>query len=184
MVIHPDVSRQRGAVGEHRIVADLTIVSDVYVRHDPVAITDPRDAAAALGTPVDGAILANGVLITDFETCRLIAIFLVLRRFSDGRERVDLITATHSRRSLNNGVGTYPAPGANLDIRADDAERTDLDIRAETGALMNDRRGVNHSYVLKGAHDLGAGNHLPADAGFGDELPDSPNLPRQPRLEG
>ena len=38
------VAGQLGAVGEDHVVADLAVVRDVDVRHDPVVVAHPRDA--------------------------------------------------------------------------------------------------------------------------------------------
>ena len=57
---------QLDAVGEHDVVADLAIVCDVNVGHDPIIITDARDADVLRRAAIDRAEFSNGVAIADF----------------------------------------------------------------------------------------------------------------------
>ena len=52
-------------VGQDGVAADLAVVRDVHVGHDPVVVADARDARVLHGAAVEGAELADGVAVAD-----------------------------------------------------------------------------------------------------------------------
>ena len=60
-----DVAAQRRVRAEDRVVADMTVVGDVDVGHEDVAIADRRHAAAAARSAVDRHELAEDVALPD-----------------------------------------------------------------------------------------------------------------------
>ena len=74
------VTGQLHAVGEYRVVADLAIVRHMHIGHDPIVVTDTRNADILRRSTVDGAKLSNGIAIADFQRGGFALIFFVLRR--------------------------------------------------------------------------------------------------------
>ena len=46
-VTHMDVASQLGVISKNGVVSYLSIVCQVHVGHEPVVVTDPRDAGIA-----------------------------------------------------------------------------------------------------------------------------------------
>ena len=78
MILHDDVARERDAVGEDVVVADLAVVRDVRADHQEVARADARRRALA-ARAVQGRVLANQVVVTDDEFAPLASKLHVLR---------------------------------------------------------------------------------------------------------
>ena len=90
-LVHPGIAAKYGlvvnvhepgelsVVGEGCTVSNLTIMRDVYVGHDPVVVTQPRNSRIQCRTEIERAKLAYGVAVADFQARWLTRIFLVLR---------------------------------------------------------------------------------------------------------
>ena len=77
------VPPERGVRAEDHVVGDVTVVGDVHVSHEDVAIADHRDPSAAAGAAVDGDELAEDIPPPD-DQLRLFALVLqILRRETD-----------------------------------------------------------------------------------------------------
>ena len=75
-----DVAGELAGVGEDGVVADLAVVRDVHVGHDPVVVAEARDARVLHRAAVDRAVLADRVAVADLDRGGLAGVLLVLRR--------------------------------------------------------------------------------------------------------
>ena len=69
---------QLGVVGKYGVIADLAVVRQVHIGHDPVVVTDTGDAYITWRPDIEGAKLADGVALADDQLTRLALIFFVL----------------------------------------------------------------------------------------------------------
>src|SRR6187551_442954 len=99
VVAHMHVPRELGVVGKDGMVAYLAVVRHVRVRHDPVVITEPGHTGVQRRPAIERAEFANGIVVSDFEPRWLAAVFLVLRRFTQGHELIDPIIGAETRVS-------------------------------------------------------------------------------------
>src|SRR4051812_36247233 len=76
------MTRELRIIREDRVVADLAVVREMHVRHDPVVVAEPRNAGVLYGAAIERAKFANGVAIADFKARGFARILLVLRRFA------------------------------------------------------------------------------------------------------
>ena len=93
-VVDTNVTAKQTIVGDDDVVADLAIVPDVRAGHKEVFISNFRRASVR-APAMNRAMLANHVLIADFDKC-----------FSVGRKRNVLRRGADDRRMLNHVVGT------------------------------------------------------------------------------
>src|SRR5437868_12562347 len=119
------------------MVADLAIVRDMHVGHDPIVVADRCHATILRRTRIDRAELANSVSVPDFEPRRLAGVFFVLWVAADRGELKDAIVAPDA------GSARY------VGMRADRRAFTDRH------AIFDDRvRSDSHT-----ARKLSAGRH-------------------------
>src|SRR4029077_11304764 len=138
-VFHDDVTGKLGAVGEDRLVADLAVVREVDVGHDPVFVADARDAGVLHRAAVDRHVLADGVVVADLDAGGLALVFLVLRRRANGGEVEDAVAPPDAHAAVDHHVGADPAALPDLGVRADDRVRADLDVVREPRARVHQR---------------------------------------------
>src|SRR5690606_22643361 len=77
-VIDMDMACEGRAVRQDGVIADLAVMGDMHVRHDPVVIADSGGGTVLHGTATDTAELEDGVVVADLEPGRLPSPFLVL----------------------------------------------------------------------------------------------------------
>src|SRR2546430_9785358 len=116
-----DMAGELAGVGEHRVAADLAVVREVHVGHDPVVIAHARTAAIQRGAAVDGDALAEGVAVADLDRGVLAAVLLVLRRRAERGEMEDLVVAPDAQSPVEHDVRADPAALADFDLGADHA---------------------------------------------------------------
>ena len=76
-----DVAGELAGVGEDGVAADLAVVRDVHVGHDPVVVAQARDAGVLRRAAVDACTYSRMVLPSPISTARGLArVLLVLRR--------------------------------------------------------------------------------------------------------
>jgi hypothetical protein len=78
-----DMTRQLRVIGKSGPVANLAIVRDVNVRHDPVVIAHARNATVLDRTEIECTELANRVPVTNFEAGWFTGVLLVLGNLTD-----------------------------------------------------------------------------------------------------
>src|SRR5665647_1574787 len=96
----------------------------MHISHDPVVITQARHADILSSTQVEGAEFAYGVVVADFQPCRFIRIFLVLRYFTQRTKLKNTIVSADARMPVDHHMGTYHRPWTYLDMLTDDRIRT------------------------------------------------------------
>src|SRR3970282_209769 len=119
-VAHVHVARELAGIGEDRLAADLAVVREVHVRHDPVVVAHARHARVARRAAVDGDVFAYRVAVADLHGRVFAAIFLVLRRRADGGELIDAVVAADAHAAIEDHVRPDPAALADLDLFAED----------------------------------------------------------------
>jgi hypothetical protein len=143
-VADADMAGDLRQVGEDGVVADLAVVREVHVGHDPVVVADARDARILHRAAVDGAELAEGVAVPDLDPGRLALVLLVLRRRADRDEVPDGVAPADARVAVEHHVRADEAASAHFHVLADDRKRADLDVRGEPRAAVHDGAGMDH----------------------------------------
>jgi hypothetical protein len=88
--------------------------------------------------------LANCVGIADLNTALNLRLKAeILRRPANDRAMADNISGAHPHRTFNHDVRLEHAPISKDCFRPDNRKRTDLDLSAELGSLVDDGRGMN-----------------------------------------
>src|SRR5436190_15211904 len=128
-VADDDVAGELAGVGENGLVADLAVVREVHVGHDPVLVAQPRDAGIERRAAVDGHVLADGVVVADLHAGVLAGVFLVLRRRAKRGEVEDLVAAADLQAAVEHHVRDDPGAIGDFDRVADVAVRAQLDGR-------------------------------------------------------
>jgi hypothetical protein len=83
VILDHDVPGERAVVGEDDMIPDDAVVRDVDVAEEVVVAADDRFVIRR-GGAVDGAELAEGVVVTHFEPGGLGLVFQILRLLADG----------------------------------------------------------------------------------------------------
>src|ERR1700716_536208 len=87
---------------------------------------------------------ANCASLPDFEPCRLTAIAQVLRRSSERSKRIYHAAGSDRRVPGHVYMRDQLAVGADHDVGADDAIRTDRGALSDHSAILNPRGGIDH----------------------------------------
>src|SRR5436190_5491757 len=146
-VAHGDVPCELAGVGEDGVIADLAVVREMHVSHDPVVVADPRDADIERGAAIHRDVLADGVAVADLDRRVLAAILLVLRRRAERGKMEDLVVAADLDAAVEHDVRADPCALAHLDLRTDDAVRTDRDVARELRRGVDQRRPVDLAHL-------------------------------------
>ena len=112
------------------MTSNLTIVGDVRVAEEQIVRADPGDRIR-VGAAVDGAVLPENIVIADFQIRRITRVFEILSLASYCGEGEKLVVAPKFRMTLEHHMRVEHAFIAELDICADDTERTDADIASQ-----------------------------------------------------
>src|SRR5688572_15284998 len=104
MITNVHMSCQLGAIRENGVIADLAVVCQMHIRHDPVVIAQPGDPGVLYRATVKGAEFAYGIPIADFEPSRLSCIFLVLRRLAQRYELKNPVVTADAGTAGNHRV--------------------------------------------------------------------------------
>ena len=107
------VPGQAGVVAHDDVIAEVAIVGDVHVGHDPVVIADARAAATFASPSIKSAILANDVPRADLKSGLFASELFVLRRPADRAKLMDF------------AIGTDVSWPFDHDMRADLGARVD-----------------------------------------------------------
>jgi hypothetical protein len=118
IVSNVHMAGQLGVVREYGVIADLAVVREMHVGHDPVVVADPRHARVLGCAAIKGAKFAYRVVVADFEPRRLAVVFFVLRHLSQRHELVNAV------------IGADPGMPGYDRVRADAAARSDFKMLA------------------------------------------------------
>jgi len=146
-----DVARKRGRIGEDRVIAHPAIMGDMGVGHEQVGATHVRDTATLGCAAVEGDVFADGIAVADLQPGGFAVVFEILRGLTDRREGKDAIGLADAGGPAQDDVRTDAGAGGNLDLRADDAERADLDVIGDPRLGIDERLRVNHDAVSRTA---------------------------------
>src|SRR5205823_827053 len=122
---------------------DLDVVREMHVGHDPVVAAQARDAGVLRRAAVDGAVLADGVVVADLHRGGLARVFLVLGRRADRREVEDAVAPADAHAAVEHDVRAEPASLAHFRVLAYDRVGADLDVRGEPRARVHQRAGMD-----------------------------------------
>ncbi len=142
------MARQLRVVGKHGAAADLAIMRNMHIGHDPVVVAEAGDPDILRGAGVEAAEFTNRVAVADLQAGRLAAILLVLRHFAQRTERVDAVVATDARPPGDHHVRADQRIVANFHLLADDRISPDGHVLAESGARMDDCTCMDHGYSI------------------------------------
>ena len=137
------MATERGMVDHHHVVPDPAVMGDMRADHEQAVVADAGHPAAAGGAGMHGDLLADDVVGTDLEARVLAAVLHVLRAVADGREREDPGAGADGGQAFDADMADQFDAVAEPDLRADDAERADRDVRTDLGAGRDDRRWMN-----------------------------------------
>src|SRR5690242_1985074 len=125
-VLDGHVSPERGGICHDHVIANMAVVSNMRVSHDQVVATHGSQAPAFHGPTVDGYEFADRVVIPNLQPGRLSLVGDVLRRKADRGERGNRVVGTYLCGTFHRDVGDQPAIVTDLDVRSDDAIRTNV----------------------------------------------------------
>ena len=96
-VKHMHVASQQHSVDQQDIIINVAIMTDVGIRHEHVAIVDPRDMVFLLGATMNGHPFTEDVAVTDLDTRGRPAVTNVLRFATDGNVREHPVVTAQCR---------------------------------------------------------------------------------------
>lgn len=149
VIVDRDMARQRGIVGHDGVVADLTVVGDVDIGHDPIVVTQAGHATVLYRAGVESAVFADRVVVANFQAGRFAGVFLVLRFTTDGVKAEDAIAFSKAGMAFNHAMVADLAIVADLDMRADQAIRTDAYIDTDAGLGVDESGRMDHRVSKK-----------------------------------
>src|SRR2546427_772345 len=142
-----DMARELEGIGEDGVAADLAVMREMHVRHDPVVAADAGHSRVELGAAVDGDVLADDVAVADLDRRVLAGVFLVLRRRADRGEMEDAVAPADASTAVEHDVRADPGALAQFDPGAYDRVRPDLDLCCQLRTVMDDGGGVNRRHA-------------------------------------
>ena len=135
MIGDRDMAAEHGAVGEDDVVADVAVVADVRIGHQEAAVADRGDFAVVLGAGADRHAFADLAVAADGQPRGAAAVAGRLRRGAERGKWIDHGLLADHRDAGEIDVRQQPHAGAQFDLRSDRAERTDLDVVGQSGAV-------------------------------------------------
>ena len=143
MIFENDMAGELGGVRENAIIADDAVVRDVDIVHREDVAADARHHSAAFGAAMNGAELANQIVVADLDHRGLALELQVLRLGADRRELIDVVARANRGVAFDHGVGTDHGIRADANVGADNGARSDLDRRIELSAAVDHRGRMN-----------------------------------------
>ena len=137
LILDDAMSGDGDRIHKDDIIADLTIMRDMTVRHEQAVISDPRDAATAIGARLHGHIFADAVARADFQPCMLTFEFQILRIVTDGRKGIYDRLGSNRGIACHDDMGFKLCPVAKTHIRTDQTERADTDALPDLSPLLD-----------------------------------------------
>jgi len=139
VVAADDVAGEHAIVGEQAIVPNLHVVGEVRVDHEKIAVADTGHSAAFFRAQVDGNRLSENVVLADLDACVGSTKFAILRRTTDHGIWMKFVIRTNRGVADDHDMAQQLTTGPDLDMRADEAKRTDFHVGGQLG------RGINGS---------------------------------------
>ena len=159
LIADDHVTGQAGGVGHDHAVAQDTVVGHVYIGHEQAVVADAGHAAAVLGAAMDGAELAEDVVVAHFQK-RLLAVELeVLGLAAHDGVGVETVVAAHAGVGLDLGTGLQDGPVSHGGALLHDAERADADVLAQFGTGIDHGGGMDcHAHASPSRSTMAAVN--------------------------
>ncbi len=140
---------EQGPIGENAIASDLAIVGHMAAGHEEVVVRNPRHHG--LGRrPVDGNVLAEGIIVADFHAGRFISIAKMLRPLADDRVGKYLVVGAHGQRPNEMRARPDDAAGTEFDRAFDDDKGFDAHICPNFRLRRYQSRRVNPCRWMNG----------------------------------
>ncbi len=140
------VSGKGGGIGENGVAADLTIVGDVRISHEQIAVADARDAAALHRAAIDGDVFVKDVGVADFEFGALAFVGEVLRIAANRAKGVEHIARADTGGPAHDRVGVHDAAIAERNVVADHSERLNCYLVSEPRARRDYGPVIDHAH--------------------------------------
>ncbi|GIK26067.1 MAG: hypothetical protein BroJett006_23130 [Betaproteobacteria bacterium] len=125
-----DVAGQLGIIGEDGVVADLAVMGQMHIGHDPVVRSKPGYSDVLRGTAVERAEFADGIAITNLKLCRLSGVFFILGHLPDRAILKNPIAIPDAGVSVEDNMRSNPGVVADLDVFSDDRISANCNIAA------------------------------------------------------
>ena len=119
IVFNHDMTSQGGAVSDDIMIAQNTVMSDMAIHHQKVAIADPGYHSTAGRPRIDGNELSNGIVVADDKLAGLPFVFQILRY------------GTYCRKLKYNVSLAESSPPFDHDVRFDTRTLADLYARTD-----------------------------------------------------
>src|SRR5271169_1512077 len=147
-IVHAHMPGQLHAVGKDDVAANMAVVRQMHICHDPVVVADLRDTGVLRGTDVEGTVFADDIVVTDFQPHWFASVFLVLR---DAAQRVELenaVVLANASVPFDHHMRADRRARADLDMLADDGIGADCDIIRQSGIGVDERRWMYYRHYL------------------------------------
>ena len=152
-----DVTAERRAIRHHNLIAQLTIVRDMRIRHQQIVVADARHALIVRRAAIHCDGFTKHIAVADLEAGRLAVVFLVLRRIPQRGKLEYLVVGADARRAVDHGVRANPGSGANHDIGADHGEWPDFNVGRDVCLRRYHRPRIDHPAAPFSRRRLGLG---------------------------
>lgn len=143
VILDDNMTAEGRGVCHDYIIPDLAIMRDVGISHDQVMAANTSYAAAFYRSAVDGDKFANGVVISDLETCGFAGVSYVLWRETDRTKWKKAVIGTNFARPLEGDMRLKMAPFAEFDVRPDYAIGTNFAGGSNPGSRIDNRSRVS-----------------------------------------
>src|SRR5579859_2671579 len=144
VVVDGNVPCERDLVCQDRVIADLRVMCNVDIGHDPVVRADTGYGDVLHGAGVERAEFADYVVIADFQAGGFARVFLVLGLFTENAVVEYAISLADAGMPSDHGVGGHGGAAADLDVLADDRIGSDFGVVRDLRTGVNDRHRVDH----------------------------------------
>lgn len=147
VVLDGDVTSEGGHVGHDDVVADLHVMGEVGVGEEMVVRPNDGGLAVRRGS-VDGAVLAEHVVIADAHLGGASAILEVLGPAADAGEGKHLVVGAEDGVPFDDDVGMEDGPRAEHDVLPEDAVGADSAILGDLCTRVKDSGGMDARHGL------------------------------------
>ena len=133
-------------VGKYGVIANHAVVREVDIGHDPVVVADAGDGTATGRADIEGAKLADGVVVAHDELAGFPRVLFILRNRADRVELKNAVVLAYAGVALNHAMRAHAAACAYAHMRADDAIGADADTAVELSLGVDEGGGVNQAH--------------------------------------
>ena len=157
---------QLRAIGEDGVAANLTIMGQMDVCHDPVVIPYAGCAFVMDGSNVEGAKFADRVSMANDQFTWFTVVFFVLRNRAQRVELKNGVVTANGGTPLDHTMRPNAGSSSNADMRSNRGEWPHANRRVQFSFRIDDRRRVNGGHgsidAPHGAHQVSLDRQLTA----------------------